>query len=268
MKKLLLAGVALTGLVAGAGAVSAADLPARTAPIAPVAVPAVPIFTWTGFYAGVNAGYGWQNNEDSSFFVPAGTFGPGTAGGIVSFADDEGDGFVGGGQIGYNYQMGTFVIGVEADLQWADLGGSDGLATFPASFPGTFVPAGAGGGVDWFGTVRARLGFAFDRALIYATGGFAYGGTDNGDTGFFDDGGDDTRTGWALGGGVEYAFTQNLTFGLEGLWVNLDGDNRGTFVGTVEDPTGDVVPVFAPGVDRGDDENDFFVARAKMNFKF
>ena len=228
----------------------------------------VPIFTWTGFYVGVNAGYGWQNNNDNSFFVPAGTF-PITApaaSGIVSFAEDDGDGFVGGGQIGYNYQMGTFVIGLEADLQWADLGGSNGTAFIPASFPATFVPAGAAGGVDWFGTVRARLGFAVDRALIYATGGFAYGGTDSGNNGIFDNN-DDTRTGWVLGGGVEYAFTQNLTAGLEGLWVNLDGDNKGTFVGT-EVIGGTVTPVYATGVDRGDDENDFFVARAKLNFKF
>jgi outer membrane immunogenic protein len=269
MKKLLLAGVALTGLVAGAGAVSAADLPARTAPVAPIAAPIVPIFTWTGFYVGVNAGYGWQNNEDNSFFVPPGTFvtAP-AASGVVSFADDNGDGFVGGAQVGYNYQIGTFVVGLEADLQWADLGGSSGTAFVPAGFPPTFVPAGAAGGVDWFGTVRARLGFAFDRALVYGTGGFAYGGADTDDDFGLVNSDDDVRTGWALGGGVEYAFTNNLTVGLEGLWVNLDGDNNnGTFIGT-EQIGGVTTPVFATGVDRGEDENDFFVARAKLNFKF
>jgi outer membrane immunogenic protein len=271
MKKFLLAGVALTGLVAGAGAVSAADLPARSAPMAPIAVPAVPIFTWTGFYVGVNAGYGWQNNEDNSFFVPPGTFitAP-AASGVVSFAEDDGDGFVGGAQIGYNYQIGGFVVGLETDLQWADLGGSNnGTAFVPAGFPPTFVPAGSAGGVDWFGTVRARLGFAFDRALIYATGGFAYGGVDtDNDTFGLVNSDDDVRTGWALGGGVEYAFTQNLTLFLEGLWVNLDGeDNNGTFVGT-EVIGGVTTPVFAAGIDRGDNENDFFVARAKLNFKF
>jgi outer membrane immunogenic protein len=264
MKKFLLSSVAVVGLASGA---FAADLPSRVAAPAPVFAP-VPIFTWTGFYAGVNAGYGWQDNEDNSFFVPAGTFVTAPlASGTVSFGDEGGDGFVGGAQIGYNYQMGTFVIGVEADLQWADLGGSDGVAFVPAGFPATFVPAGAAGGVDWFGTVRARLGFAFDRALVYATGGFAYGGADSDDDfGIIGDG-DDTRTGWALGGGVEYAFTNNLTLGLEGLWVNLDGDNNGTFVGT-EVIGGVTTPVFATGIDNGDDENDFFVARAKLNFKF
>ena len=71
----------------------------------------------------------------------------------------------------------------------------------------------------------------------------------------------------ALGGGVEYAITNNLTFGVEGLWVNLDRSDNGAFIGT-ETVLGNVVPVFAPGVRDDDDENDFFVARAKLNFKF
>ncbi|WP_114186610.1 outer membrane protein, partial [Microvirga aerophila] len=153
MKKILLASVALFGF---AGAAAAADLPVRAAPPAPM-IAAVPVFTWTGFYVGVNAGYGWQNNDNnSSIFVPAGTFvtAP-AASGTITFADDEGEGFVGGGQIGYNYQMGSFVFGVEADLQWADLGGSGGTAFVPAGFPASFVPAGTAGGIDWFGTVRA-----------------------------------------------------------------------------------------------------------------
>ncbi|MFC4171237.1 outer membrane protein, partial [Microvirga sp. GCM10011540] len=149
---------------------------------------------------GVNAGYGWHENNRSSIFVPAGTFAAPFAGtsGVLRFGEDSGEGFVGGGQIGYNYQFGSFVAGVEADLQWADLGGSEGVAFVPPGFPPTFIPAGAAGGIDWFGTVRARLGVAFDRALIYATGGFAYGGADdnsgfNGFNGFVND--DDVRTG-------------------------------------------------------------------------
>ncbi len=256
----LLAGTAAIALATTAA--SAADLPVRAAPPAPF-IAAVPVFTWTGFYVGANAGYGWQNSEDNSIFVPAGTFGPGTAGGTISYADDSGEGFVGGGQIGYNYQMGSFVLGVEADLQWADLGGSNGTAFVPAAFPADFVPAGTAGGIDWFGTVRARAGFAFDRALVYATGGFAYGGADDNNDFFSNN--DDVRTGWTLGGGVEYAFTNNLTLGLEGLWVNLEGDNNETFIGTVPAAGGGTTPVFVPGED---DDNEFFVARAKLNFKF
>jgi outer membrane immunogenic protein len=109
---------------------------------------------------------------------------------------------------------------------------------------------------------------AFDRALIYATGGFAYGGADdnNGFNGFINDN-DDVRTGWALGGGVEYAFTNNLTGGIEGLWVNLNGKNNGTFIGTETTPAGATLPVYAAG-NSNDRDNDFFVARAKLNYKF
>ena len=180
---------------------------------------------------------------------------------------DDGDGFVGGGQIGYNYQIGSFVVGVEADLQWADLGGSDGAASVPPAYTAVgFIPAGAAGGIDWFGTVRARVGVAFDRALIYATGGFAYGGADDDNDAFGLVNDDDVRTGWTLGAGVEYAFTNNLTLGVEGLWVNLNGDNNDrTFIGT-ERVAGVTRAVTVPTAD--DDDNDFFVARAKLNFKF
>jgi len=266
MKKLLLAGVALSGLMA-AGAASAADLPARTAP-APVAVPVVPLFTWTGFYVGANAGYGWHDGNNDAIFVPAGALvtAPAATGFIANGGDDNGDGFVGGGQVGYNYQFGAFVVGVEADIQWADLGGSnDDFVLVPAGF-GTFVPAGVSGGLDWFGTVRARLGFAFDRALVYATGGFAYGGADTGNSfnGLVNN--DDTRGGWAVGGGVDYAITNNLIVGLEGLWVSLEGDNNGTFIGTETLPGGTVRVVNS--FSTRNDDNDFFVARAKLNYKF
>ena len=259
----LLAATAITTL--GFSAASAADLPIRSAPPAPV-FSAVPVFTWTGFYVGVNAGYGWQDNNDGSVFVPAGTIAAGSPAGTIVYGDDNGDGFVGGGQIGYNYQIGSFVLGIEADLQFADLGGNNGTALVPAAYTAAgFVPAGAVGGIDWFGTVRARAGVAFGQALIYATGGFAYGGADDDNDAFGLVNDDDVRTGWVLGAGVEYAFTNNLTAGIEGLWVNLDHDNNGAFIGTVP-AAGGRRPVFVAG--RDDDEGDFFVARAKLNFKF
>jgi len=261
MKKILLSSVAFLTLTAGA---MAADLPSRRAAPAP-AIAAVPLFTWSGFYVGVNAGYGW-GDSDNSFFVPAGTFAtaPGATG-VVSFSD-ENDGFVGGAQVGYNVQFGSFVVGVEADLQFADLGNNDGVAFIPAGFPATYVPAGRGSDLEWFGTVRARAGFAFDRVLVYATGGFAYGGGDDGDfNGIINDGDDDIRTGWALGGGVEYAITNNLTLGIEGLYVSLDRDRRGGFIGT-ETVGGVVTPVFVAGAN--DDDDDFTVVRARLNYKF
>ena len=223
------------------------------------------MFTWTGFYVGVNAGYGWQNSERQLDLRSGRHLLAGAAGGTITYADDNGDGFVGGGQVGYNYQFGSFVLGVEADLQCADLGGSNGTAFVPAGFPAAFVPAGTAGGIDWFGTVRARAGFAFDRALVYATGGFAYGGADDNND-FFGSNNDDVRTGWALGGGVEYAFTNNLTLGLEGLWVNLEGDNNQTFIGTVPAAGGTGRRSSLRPATTSD--NEFFVARAKLNFKF
>lgn len=269
MKMRLLGFLAATALsTAGISAASAADLPIRTAPPAPV-IAAAPVFTWSGFYVGVNAGYGWADeNNETSVAVPGEAIGVGSVPGILTFNDDDGDGFVGGGQIGYNFQTGAFVFGVEADIQWADLGGG-GTAAYPAQWDAyAFRPAGVLGGLDWFGTLRARAGVAFGQALIYATGGFAYGGADddNDDFGLIDN--DDVRTGWALGAGVEYAFTNNLTLGLEGLWVNLDGDNNGEFIGSSVPFVGaDRQAIEVAGVDREDDA-DFFVARAKLNFKF
>jgi outer membrane immunogenic protein len=213
MKKILLASVALLAFPAIA---SAADLPSRRAP-APV-VAAVPVFTWTGFYVGVNAGYGWNNNDNI-------TLSDGTV--IDTVNGDEG-GFVGGAQIGYNYQIGSFVLGVEGDIQYADFGkGRYDLGTSGIFEEGTD---------DWFGTVRARAGVAFDRALVYATGGFAFA---------------DDRAGWTLGGGLEYAFTNNLTGKIEGLYVNLDSDNY----------------VFN-GLNIEGDDVEFGVVRAGLNYKF
>jgi outer membrane immunogenic protein len=220
MKKYLLASVAALGLVA-AGAATAADLPARKGPVmAPIAY--APVFTWTGFYVGANAGYAWGN-------VNAGTFGTTRT---VSIGDL--DGFVGGGQIGYNYQMGQFVLGVEADIQGADLNtGSNGFGDRVRT--------------DYFGTVRARVGVAFDRFMPYVTGGWAYGNvkttigglgsTDKSHTG-----------GYAVGGGLEYAFTNNWTAKVEYLYVDLGEKN-----------------VFNSGVKVG---TDFSVVRAGLNYKF
>ena len=210
MKKILLSSVALLGLATGA---MAADLPSRRAP-API-VAAVPVFTWTGFYAGVNAGVGFNNSDDGDIVFRGTT--------IVGDSDDDA-GFIGGAQIGYNYQIGSFVVGLEGDIQYADFGreftylGND----FESS--------------DWFGTVRARAGVAFGQALIYGTGGFAFA---------------DDATGWTVGGGLEYAFTNNLSAKIEGLYVNLENDDDFDF-----------------DIDGFDGETDFGVVRAGLNFRF
>ena len=128
----------------------------------------------------------------------------------------RGGGFVGGAQAGYNYQFGMFVAGVETDLQYAAVGNKG------ASYGTTYYSGDSDG---FFGTIRARAGVAFDRALVYGTGGFAYG--DIGGNSGYDPvlgyhSGDEINWGWTLGGGVEYAITNNFTAKVEGLYVDLD----------------------------------------------
>ena len=207
----LLAATALT--TAGLSAASAADLPVRAAP--PPIIAAAPIFTWTGFYAGVNAGWGWRDSNQET--VVLGGAVPGT----LFFPDNGDGGFTGGGQIGYNWQFGSFVVGAETDIQWADTGGSEAVAFVPGrGYAGDFMPGEFRNDLsDWFGTVRLRAGVAFDRVLVYATGGLAY---------------TEDNTGWAVGGGVEWALPVGglfgsigsaATFGIEGLWVSVENDN-------------------------------------------
>ena len=274
--------MALVGLTMTAGA---ADLPRRTvAPPMVAPIMTVPVFTWTGFYVGVNAGYGFADsgNNQSTYFLPGGSVlnSPTTAGTLTINSGRRGneeEGFVGGAQIGYNVQFGAFVAGIEADLQYADLGGSRNDRFAPATgsytFVGTpglaFAPPSATvidngvGGVEWFGTVRARLGFAFDRVLVYGTGGLAYGSVDNGNfTNVFSSNNDDVQFGYALGGGVEYAFTNNLTFKLEGLYVNLGNGDRNSNQAVFNVPTNELFLN-----NRGGDI-DFGVVRVGLNYKF
>ncbi|MEZ0167560.1 outer membrane protein [Microvirga sp. TS319] len=263
MRSSLLCLLAGTAVVATASATLAADLPSRVAPAPLPAIAAVPLFTWTGFYAGVNAGYGFSNHDDDSIGVPVGTFTGAFAAtsGTVAAKEDNG-GFVGGGQIGYNYQIGQFVVGVETDLQFADIGNAGRDATFTVAtgaFPAGFTPRAGRDSLDYFGTVRARAGVAFDRALVYVTGGYAYGGYDL--DGAISSSGDDVRHGYAVGGGVEYAFTNNLTAKVEGMYVDLN-NTRGGYIGTGPGGTGVYV------VDARRQENDFGVIRAGLNYKF
>ena len=294
MKRLLLATTVFAGLTAVA---SAADLPRRAAP--PVFVP-VPVFTWTGFYAGFNAGYGFgtgSNNNGPTTVVATSPLFVGTAAsplvnnrGAIGFNNrDSNEGFVGGGQIGYNYQFtpgSGFVVGVEADAQYVDFGRSRNNATaiVGALNPDlTAVNPNGLSGLDYFGTVRGRLGYAFDRTLVYGTGGFAYGGGGGSDFGLPNSSRNDFRTGWTAGGGVEYALPTDsflnffkssaVTFKIEGLYVNLDRDNANNGVFAYSNSTGQTYRVntnYATATagynNRRSDE--FVVVRAGVNYKF
>jgi outer membrane immunogenic protein len=215
----------------------------RAAPPAAPFIAAVPVFTWTGFYVGAQVGYGWNANENdivlpTGFVVQRGDFG------------DSGDGFLAGVHAGYNYQIGSFVIGVEGDVEGVFGDDDDGDVVVIGPGGGVFTNYGlAGNALDWQGSIRARAGFAFDRALIYATGGFAFGGV-SGSFGLLDSG-DDNLTGWTLGAGIEYAFTNNLTTRLEYRYTNFDGGNN----------------VFN-NVSLGSNDIEFHTVRAGLSYKF
>jgi outer membrane immunogenic protein len=226
----LLAGTA--ALVIAASTANAADLPSRRGP-API-YNSLPVFTWSGLYAGANAGFGWSTGT-SRYYDPA----FGRVGGSKN-------GFVGGIQGGYNYQFGMIVVGGETDLQYAAVGNKG------ASYGTTYYPGTSDG---YFGTIRGRLGAAFDRALVFGTAGFAYGnvgGNKPVDTelGYHRD--NSTNWGWTLGAGVEYAITDNFTAKVEGLYVNLDTKDNYALSDRI-------------GLRR---DTEFGVLRAGVNYKF
>lgn len=194
IKKLLLAGVGMTVLAAASA--QAADIPPRSLP-PPRAPVFVPFFTWSGFYAGLHAGYAFGDSNWTNNVVP------------VSTGDFDVSGAMVGGTLGYNYQTGWAVLGVEADVAWSGVEGS----TF------TNCPLGCETKNSWFGTARGRIGYAFDRFMPYLTGGAAFGDIQATAAGF--GGTKKTQFGWTAGGGIEYAFVSNWSAKLEYLYVDL-----------------------------------------------
>jgi outer membrane immunogenic protein len=251
MKKLLLASVATLAAVSAFSAF-AADLPSRKA--APVYAPPPPM--WTGFYAGLNAGYNFGTNSNAysqnwgTNWVEAGVVAlPGTAPiAMDAFASNTQSGFIGGGQIGYNYQYGSnILLGIETDIQGTGIRGTargGGAATGvgePDATTRAVGQTGIQGGVDWLGTVRGRIGYLWTPTLlVYGTGGFAYGGVyanvvqsayentydTNGDyalTNTWVGGGRQNQllTGWTAGGGAEWMFMPNWSLKAEAVYWDL-----------------------------------------------
>jgi outer membrane immunogenic protein len=256
MKKALISAVSFATLATTA---MAADLPSRKA--APVYAPPPPM--WTGFYAGLNAGYNFGTNSNAAsqnwgtnWLTPTGdAVLPGTAPiSMDAFSSNTQSGFIGGGQIGYNYQYGSnILLGVEADIQGTGIrgtarGGGAAAGVGPA-FQGE--PTGASslavgqtgiqGGVDWLGTVRGRVGYLWTPTLlVYGTGGFAYGGVyanvvqssyenasfftgEYAQTNTWVGGGRQNQllTGWTAGGGAEWMFMPNWSLKAEALYWDL-----------------------------------------------
>jgi len=210
-------------------------------------------YNWTGVYFGVNGGVGWDNTKTnysySSIPAPAppgfddvfGAGGPLNVTGDSAVQSAIADGYLPvslgdssntfgalGAQFGYNYQMQQMVIGFEADVDWTDGVRS---ANFVAPPNGVITNVGhESAGLQWLGTARLRAGYAFDRALVFATGGVAFGGIkaessasefDGANTDLFAGSASGTKVGYALGGGVEYAFAANMSLKAEYLYYDL-----------------------------------------------
>jgi len=213
----LLAGAALLVAAPAFAADLPAPVPSAPAPApAPVVVtpPAPAVFDWSGLYVGANIGYAF-GGSDVVGVDPAGAF-AGDAGEL------ELNGLFGGVQAGFNWQFGSVVAGIETDFQLASI--NDSLeATGPAPAVGTIT-----GDLNWFGTVRGRVGVAFDRALVYATGGLAYGNYEvtfdpTGPAAAVSD--SQMLVGWTAGAGLEYGITDNISAKLEYLYVDLGADD-------------------------------------------
>ncbi len=273
MTNRLISSIAAAALTAaGAIAAQAADLPTRKEAPAPVFVP--PPFTWTGFYVGVNAGGIWGTGSATSTLWAAGfpilqTYYPNG-----SFGNSN-TGFIGGAQAGYNWQTGAFVLGLETDFDWTSLNRNKSYVG-PTFIDGNgfndYLTANGSTKLDWLGTTRARVGFVAtpdNRLMFYGTGGFAYGGgkshlnvfdTNNG--WLWSNSRSNTRTGWTLGAGVEYAFTNNITVRAEYLYYNLGSQNIVTAANAA-------AALAFPGVYASTKVNyDGSILRAGLNYKF
>jgi outer membrane immunogenic protein len=238
MGKNWLMGVAVAALtVAGTVATQAADLPTRKEAPAPVFVP--PPFTWTGFYVGLNAGGIISSGSRSATLVAPSSgvwlnsYFPGGIGNGQS-------GFIGGGQAGYNWQTGAFVLGIVTDFDGTTLGKNFNYTSAPFAgvgpgYNGDVLNVNAKANLDWLGTTRAKVGFVAtpdNRLMIYGTGGVAYGGGssyfnvyDSYYNAYWNGSPSSTRVGWTVGAGVEYAVTNNITIGAEYLYVDLGSNN-------------------------------------------
>jgi outer membrane immunogenic protein len=264
MRKLIAAGVVVSGMMLSPA--SAAGPQAKSQP--------VPIYGWTGWYGGVNAGYGWQDRSaafSGDYFDDPITGLGGGAGTVFtdSLAISSGQaseeaavnhpayrqsprasGFTGGGQIGYNWQIErSWVAGFEADLQYANIKG-DALFRAPDG-GGVTLSAASSHQLDWYGTLRGRIGYLLsDRLLAFGTGGLAYGGTKAqaaiaiigplgwdvsaglatqiicpGFTTCLAGSSSQTSVGWTAGGGFEYAVLPNVTIKAEYLHIDLGHQN-------------------------------------------
>jgi outer membrane immunogenic protein len=258
MKRFLLTGVAVLAF-AGNSAL-AADMMVKTAPYAPA-------YNWTGCYVGANGGGAWDSmsfnigNNNSTFFGPAFA-----AGATPSQYNESSSGGIVGAQAGCNWQSSAWVYGLEADADWANLKNTQSIATnAPGFFPGFGT---ASDSMQSIATIRGRLGYAiWDRLMVYATGGVAFGNTDYNYHFSFPLSNETylnsysaTRVGGSAGGGLEYAFGGGWSAKVEALWYDLPGTQFYAGAQTPVGPAGAAHIVTANG-DSG------WMLRAGVNIK-
>jgi outer membrane immunogenic protein len=225
-------------------------------------------FSWTGFYAGLNAGAVFGNDDDVTTTGQAlanvnnvnGGARPGTVG-------LDRSGFTGGGQLGYNWQMGGIVAGIETDINYTDMSDSTQVTTTALNGVDS-LRNNFNSRLDYLGTVRGRLGFvAYDRTLFYVTGGFAYGDVENsvalfGPAGQLQFAGrkSGVETGYVVGGGIEHALSSNWTLKGEYLYYDLGSQTVAA----------NVVPGSGGGGTGYNSkfENDGHMLRLGVNYKF
>jgi outer membrane immunogenic protein len=253
----------------GLGSAMAADLPMKASPAA-----VAEVFSWSGFYVGGNAGYDWGRAAYNGVLTAPAPFLPIDVAAISTASSPrlQPNGFTGGGQLGYNWQAGSAVFGVEADIQSFRLRAST-TATLP--FPST-LPGGAAGpptafftstssvSTDWLFTARDRIGWANDHWLLYATGGLAVTKVNSSQTValiapfVFNALASDTRVGWTVGAGFEYMIANNWS--VKGEYLYLD---FGTLNGT-----GVLTPAFAGLALNNSTRLTANIARVGVNYHF
>jgi outer membrane immunogenic protein len=219
-----------------------------------------PAFSWSGVYMGVHGGYGWGDSDIDEQplqflnFIPA----------SLSSSHDI-DGGLGGVQLGMNKQFGNWVVGGEFRLSGAeisgstnDCGGITGLIGAPA-----IVTFNCDTNVNWVAAALAKLGYAQDRWMVYGTAGWAVAGVDYSSSIVLipalplltlPSGANDTADGFAFGGGVEYAFTESVSFGVEYTRMELESEGSGLFLGGV--------------LSSGDREIELNTVSARLNVKW
>ena len=236
MKTVLMSAIALGAMAVTA---SAADMPARGPAVAPAPYVA-PVFTWTGFYLGVNAGAAWHGNDNCPGFYNY-------SGGVITtrvsaFApscNSDDTAFTGGFQGGFNWQMGAVVFGLEGDVNWIGNDSKRGFVNYGYTFNSKDYLYSLDGSQqsNMLGSIRGRLGWSFDRAMLYVTGGAAFRNAGSNDVIYAYDkssgallatysaNSDRSNVGWSLGGGLEWAFTNNVSMKIEYLHSQFNRDN-------------------------------------------